>query len=35
MEIFREQGVTATLDDVAHRAGLGVGTVYRRFPRHR
>jgi AcrR family transcriptional regulator len=32
MEIFREQGVTATLDDVAHRAGLGVGTVYRRFP---
>lgn len=32
MEIFREQGVTATMDDVAHRAGLGVGTVYRRFP---
>ncbi|WP_433361485.1 TetR/AcrR family transcriptional regulator [Streptosporangium sp. CA-115845] len=30
-EVFREQGVRATLDDVAERAGVGVGTVYRRF----
>lgn len=31
-EIFTEQGLQATLDDVARRAGVGVGTVYRRFP---
>lgn len=31
-EVFRERGFEATLDDVAHHAGLGVGTVYRRFP---
>ena len=31
-EVFRERGFDATLDDVAHHAGLGVGTVYRRFP---
>ena len=31
-EIFTEQGLEATLDDVAQRAGVGVGTVYRRFP---
>ena len=31
-EIFTEQGLEATLDDVARRAGVGVGTVYRRFP---
>jgi AcrR family transcriptional regulator len=30
-EVFREHGVAATLNDVAHHAGLGVGTVYRRF----
>ncbi|MFB9963834.1 TetR/AcrR family transcriptional regulator [Sinosporangium siamense] len=30
-EVFREQGVRATLDDVAEHAGVGVGTVYRRF----
>jgi AcrR family transcriptional regulator len=30
-EVFRERGLDATLDDVAHRAGVGVGTVYRRF----
>ena len=30
-EVFRERGVAATLNDVAHHAGLGVGTVYRRF----
>ncbi|GAB2974417.1 TetR/AcrR family transcriptional regulator [Amycolatopsis acidiphila] len=30
-EVFRERGLETTLDDVAHHAGLGVGTVYRRF----
>jgi 23S rRNA (pseudouridine1915-N3)-methyltransferase len=30
-EVFAERGVAATLDDVAARAGVGVGTVYRRF----
>ncbi|HEV2347370.1 MAG TPA: helix-turn-helix domain-containing protein [Actinocrinis sp.] len=31
-EVFAERGLEATLDDVARQAGLGVGTVYRRFP---
>jgi AcrR family transcriptional regulator len=31
-ELFAERGVQATLDHVAARAGLGVGTVYRRYP---
>jgi AcrR family transcriptional regulator len=31
-QVFAERGLDATLDDVAHRAGVGVGTVYRRFP---
>jgi AcrR family transcriptional regulator len=31
-EVFTERGLDATLDDVARRAGVGVGTVYRRFP---
>jgi AcrR family transcriptional regulator len=30
--VFGERGLEATLDDIAHHAGLGVGTVYRRFP---
>jgi AcrR family transcriptional regulator len=30
-EIFAERGLDVTLDDIAARAGLGVGTVYRRF----
>ena len=30
-ELFAERGLDVTLDDVARRAGLGVGTVYRRF----
>jgi AcrR family transcriptional regulator len=30
-ELFAERGLAVTLDDVAHRAGVGVGTAYRRF----
>ncbi|MFF0543184.1 TetR/AcrR family transcriptional regulator [Nocardia thailandica] len=30
-ELFAEHGLEITLDDVAERAGVGVGTVYRRF----
>ena len=31
-EVFLERGATASLDDVAKRAGVGIGTLYRRFP---
>jgi len=31
-EVFAERGLDATLDEVAERAGVGVATVYRRFP---
>jgi AcrR family transcriptional regulator len=31
-EVFAESGLAASLDAVAERAGVGVGTVYRRFP---
>jgi len=31
-ELFAERGLDVTLDHVAARAGVGVGTVYRRFP---
>jgi AcrR family transcriptional regulator len=31
-DVFTARGLEATLDDVAHHAGVGVGTVYRRFP---
>jgi AcrR family transcriptional regulator len=30
--VFAERGLEATLDDIADRAGVGVGTVYRRYP---
>lgn len=30
-EVFAARGLAVTLDDIAHHAGLGVGTVYRRF----
>lgn len=30
-EVFAESGLDATLDEVAKRAGVGVGTAYRRF----
>jgi AcrR family transcriptional regulator len=31
-DLFGEIGVKAQMDDVAERAGVGVGTVYRHFP---
>src|SRR5436190_23045316 len=31
-EVFAEQGRDAQMDDVARRAMVGVGTVYRHFP---
>jgi AcrR family transcriptional regulator len=30
--LFAERGLGVTLNDIAHEAGVGVGTVYRRFP---
>jgi AcrR family transcriptional regulator len=31
-QVFTRRGLDASLDDVARQAGVGVGTVYRRFP---
>jgi AcrR family transcriptional regulator len=31
-ELFAQRGLGVTLNDIAHHAGVGVGTVYRRFP---
>jgi AcrR family transcriptional regulator len=31
-DLFAERGLQVSLDEVAERAGVGVGTVYRRFP---
>jgi AcrR family transcriptional regulator len=31
-EVFAERGLGVSLDDIAKHAGVGVGTVYRRFP---
>lgn len=31
-ELFAQRGLGVTLNDVARHAGVGVGTVYRRFP---
>lgn len=31
-DVFAEQGLDAGYDEIARRAGIGVGTVYRRFP---
>ena len=31
-EVFATHGLAASLDDIADHAGVGVGTVYRRFP---
>jgi AcrR family transcriptional regulator len=32
IRLFAERGMDVTLNDIAHEAGLGVGTVYRKFP---
>lgn len=31
-EVFSEQGADASLEDIARRAGVGIGTLYRNFP---
>jgi AcrR family transcriptional regulator len=31
-EVFSEQGIEAPLEEIARRAGVGIGTLYRRFP---
>ncbi|MDX6343251.1 MAG: hypothetical protein QOH87_3389 [Trebonia sp.] len=31
-EVFAEDGVEASLEEVARRAGVGIGTLYRHFP---
>lgn len=31
-EVLAEYGLTAQMDDIARRAGVGVGTLYRHFP---
>jgi AcrR family transcriptional regulator len=31
-EVFAEQGIDAPVADIAERAGVGVGTIFRRFP---
>lgn len=31
-EVFLERGADAALEEVAKRAGVGIGTLYRRFP---
>jgi len=32
LEVFREKGYDAPLDEIAKRAGVGAGTLYRHFP---
>src|SRR5262247_4053376 len=34
-EVFAEQGLEAPLEEVALRAGVGIATLYRRFPNRR
>lgn len=33
VQVFRDGGVDAPMKDIAEKAGVGVGTVYRRFPK--
>lgn len=33
--LFARQGVEGSLEEIAHRAGVGIGTLYRHFPRGR
>lgn len=30
--VFAEEGTEVTLEHIAHVAGVGIGTIYRRFP---
>ena len=32
-EVFAEQGSAATLEEISRRAGVGIGTLYRHFPK--
>ena len=34
-EVFADRGTDASLEDVARRAGVGIGTLYRNFPTRR
>jgi AcrR family transcriptional regulator len=34
-EVFAEHGAEASLEDIARRAGVGIGTLYRNFPTRR
>ena len=34
-DVFADQGTDASLEDVARRAGVGIGTLYRNFPTRR
>jgi len=34
-DVFAEQGLEAPLEEIAARAGVGIGTLYRRFPSRR
>ncbi len=31
-EVFAAEGIAVPIDEVARRAGVGIGTVYRHFP---
>jgi AcrR family transcriptional regulator len=31
-EVFATEGIAVPIDEIAHRAGVGIGTIYRHFP---